>query len=65
MLKKKLKKKIKKVKEVKDKENVSKEDLEAATKDLSETLSQIGQAMILSSAKASGRTSRWQFKNRR
>ncbi len=41
----KVEEKIKKVKEIKDKENVSKEDLEAVTKDLSETLSQIGQAM--------------------
>ena len=44
-VKEKVEEKIKKVKEVKDKENVSKEDLDAATKDLSETLSQIGQAM--------------------
>ncbi|MCX6705981.1 MAG: molecular chaperone DnaK [Candidatus Woesebacteria bacterium] len=44
-VKEKVEEKIKKVKEIKDKENVSKEDLEAATKDLSETLSQIGQAM--------------------
>ncbi|MEK7061475.1 MAG: molecular chaperone DnaK [Patescibacteria group bacterium] len=51
-VKEKVEEKIKKVKEVKDKENVSKEDLEAATKDLSETLSQIGQAMYSSSAKA-------------
>ena len=51
-VKEKVEEKIKKVKEVKDKENVSKEDLDAATKDLSETLSQIGQAMYSSSAKA-------------
>ncbi len=44
-VKEKVEEKIKKVKEIKDKENVSKEDLETATKDLSETLSQIGQAM--------------------
>jgi len=37
--------KIKNVKEVSEKEGSSKEDIEAATKDLSDTLSQIGQAM--------------------
>ena len=37
--------KVKKVKEVTAKEDSSKEDIEAATKDLSDTLSQIGQAM--------------------
>jgi molecular chaperone DnaK len=37
--------KVKKVKEVAAKENSSKEDIETATKDLSDTLSQIGQAM--------------------
>jgi molecular chaperone DnaK len=37
--------KIKKVKEVSAKEDASKEDIEASTKDLSDTLSQIGQAM--------------------
>jgi molecular chaperone DnaK len=37
--------KIKKVKEVSGKEDVGKEDIEAATKDLSDTLSQVGQAM--------------------
>ncbi len=37
--------KIKKVKEVAGKEDSSKEDIESATKDLSDTLSQIGQAM--------------------
>lgn len=37
--------KVKKVKEVAGKEDSSKEDIEAATKDLSDTLSQIGQAM--------------------
>jgi len=53
-VKEKVEEKIKKVKEVKDKENVSKEDLEAATKDLSETLSQIGQAMYQGQAKPQG-----------
>jgi molecular chaperone DnaK len=37
--------KIKKVKEVSGKEDSSKDDIEAATKDLSDTLSQVGQAM--------------------
>ena len=37
--------KVKKVKEVAGKEDSSKEDIESATKDLSDTLSQIGQAM--------------------
>jgi molecular chaperone DnaK len=37
--------KVKKVKEVSGKDNANKDDIEAATKDLSETLSQIGQAM--------------------
>lgn len=37
--------KIKNVKEVSAKEDASKEDIETATKDLSDTLSQIGQAM--------------------
>jgi molecular chaperone DnaK len=37
--------KIKKVKEISAKEDASKEDIESATKDLSDTLSQIGQAM--------------------
>ena len=55
-VKEKVEEKIKKVKEVKDKENVSKEDLEAATKDLSETLSQIGQAMYQGQAKPQGET---------
>jgi molecular chaperone DnaK len=40
--------KIKKVKEVAAKEDSSKEDIEAATKDLSDTLSQVGQAMYQS-----------------
>lgn len=37
--------KIKKVKEVAGKDDSSKDDIEAATKDLSDTLSQVGQAM--------------------
>jgi molecular chaperone DnaK len=37
--------KVKKVKEVAAKEDASKEDIESATKELSDTLSQIGQAM--------------------
>ena len=37
--------KVKKVKEVAGKDDSSKDDIEAATKDLSDTLSQIGQAM--------------------
>ena len=37
--------KVKKVKEVSEKEGSNKEEIEAATKDLSDTLSQIGQAM--------------------
>jgi molecular chaperone DnaK len=44
-VKEKVEEKIKKVKEVTAKEDSSKEDIEAATKDLSDTLSQIGQAM--------------------
>ena len=44
-IKEKVEEKIKKVKEVAGKEDSSKEDIEAATKDLSDTLSQIGQAM--------------------
>ena len=41
----KVEEKVKKVKEVSAKEDASKEDIESATKDLSDTLSQIGQAM--------------------
>lgn len=56
-VKEKVEEKIKKVKEVTGKEDSSKEDIENATKDLSDTLSQIGQAMYQktepSSAKAS------------
>jgi molecular chaperone DnaK len=44
-VKEKVEEKIKKVKEVTGKEESSKEDIENATKDLSDTLSQIGQAM--------------------
>ena len=52
-IKEKVEEKIKNVKDVLAKEDASKEDLEVATKDLSETLSQVGQAMYSSSAKAS------------
>jgi molecular chaperone DnaK len=44
-VKEKVEEKVKKVKEVSGKEDASKEGIEAATKDLSDTLSQIGQAM--------------------
>ena len=44
-VKEKVEEKVKKVKEVTAKDDSSKEDIEAATKDLSDTLSQIGQAM--------------------
>jgi molecular chaperone DnaK len=44
-VKEKVEEKIKKVKEVTVKEDASKEDIETAIKDLSDTLSQIGQAM--------------------
>jgi len=44
-VKEKVEEKVKKVKEVTAKEDASKDDIEAATKDLSDTLSQIGQAM--------------------
>ena len=44
-VKEKVEEKIKKVKEISVKEDAAKEDIEAATKDLSDTLSQIGQAM--------------------
>lgn len=44
-VKEKVKEKVVKVKEVAGKEDSSKEDIETATKDLSDTLSQIGQAM--------------------
>ncbi|MBI2103871.1 hypothetical protein HYT59_02610 [Candidatus Woesebacteria bacterium] len=53
--------KIKTVKDTLAKESAGKEDIESATKDLSETLSQVGQAMYGSqgqaaSSKASGET---------
>ena len=44
-VRKKVEEKIEKVKEVSGKEGSSKEDIESATKDLSDTLSQIGQSM--------------------
>jgi molecular chaperone DnaK len=44
-VKEKVEEKVKKVKEVSAKEDSSKDDIESATKDLSDTLSQIGQAM--------------------
>ena len=44
-VKEKVEEKVKKVKEVTAKEDSSKEDIESVTKDLSDTLSQIGQAM--------------------
>jgi molecular chaperone DnaK len=50
-VKEKVEEKVKKLKEVKDKEGTSKEEIEVATKDLSETLSQIGQAMYQGQAK--------------
>jgi molecular chaperone DnaK len=46
--------KIKKVKEVSGKEDAGKEDIEAATKDLSDTLSQVGQAMYGKQGEAAG-----------
>ena len=49
----KVEEKIKAVKDVLGKEGAGKEELESATKDLSDTLSQVGQAMYSSSAKAS------------
>ena len=49
-IKEKVEEKIKSVKDVLAKEDASKEDLESATKELSETLSQIGQAMYAGSA---------------
>ncbi|MBI4153561.1 molecular chaperone DnaK [Candidatus Woesebacteria bacterium] len=53
-VKEKVEEKIKAVKDVLAKEDVAKEDLESATKDLSDTLSQIGQAMYVSKDKAEG-----------
>jgi len=52
-VKEKVEEKVKKLKEIKDKEGATKEDIEAATKDLSDTLSQIGQAMYAGGAKGS------------
>ncbi len=46
--------KITKLKEISGKEDSSKEDIEAATKDLSDTLSQIGQAMYGSASSPQG-----------
>jgi len=51
-IKEKVEEKIKAVKDILAKEDANKEDLEKATKDLSDTLSQVGQAMYSSSAKA-------------
>ncbi|MCX6704846.1 MAG: Hsp70 family protein, partial [Candidatus Woesebacteria bacterium] len=50
-VKEKVEEKVKKVKEVTAKEDASKDDIETATKDLSDTLSQIGQAMYAKDAK--------------
>jgi molecular chaperone DnaK len=44
-IRKKVEEKVEKVKEVSGKEDSSKDDIEAATKDLSDTLSQVGQSM--------------------
>ncbi len=44
-IKEKVEEKVKKVKEVSDKDDSTKEDLETATKELSDTLSEIGSAM--------------------
>jgi molecular chaperone DnaK len=53
-VKEKVEEKVKKVKEVSAKEDVTKDDIEAATKDLSDTLSQIGQAMYGSAGSPQG-----------
>jgi molecular chaperone DnaK len=53
-VKEKVEEKIKRLKEVKEKETASKDEIESATKDLSETLSQIGQAMYQGQAKPQG-----------
>lgn len=50
----KVEEKIKAVKDVLAKSDAGKEELEAATKELSETLSQVGQAMYAGSAKSAG-----------
>jgi len=53
-VKEKIEEKVKKVKEVSEKEGSSKEDIETATKDLSDTLSQIGQSMYGSTSSPQG-----------
>ena len=53
-VKEKVEEKIKKVKDISGKEDSSKEDIEAATKDLSDTLSQIGQAMYGTQGQSQG-----------
>jgi molecular chaperone DnaK len=53
-VKEKVEEKVKKVKEVTAKEDSSKEDIESATKDLSDTMSQIGQAMYGSASSPQG-----------
>jgi molecular chaperone DnaK len=55
-VKEKVEEKIKKVKEVTGKEDSSKEDIESATKDLSDTLSQIGQAMYGAQGQSAGQS---------
>jgi molecular chaperone DnaK len=50
----KVEEKIKSVKEVLAKEDATKDDLETATKDLSDTLSQVGQAMYAGGANGAG-----------
>ena len=49
--------KIKNLKEISAKEDVKKEDIEKATKELSDTLTQIGQAMYQKQEPASGKDS--------
>ena len=53
-VKEKVEEKIKTVKDILAKEDAGKEEIEAATKDLSETLSQVGQAMYGSTGSPSG-----------
>jgi molecular chaperone DnaK len=53
-VKEKVEEKVKSVKDVLAKEDASKEDLESATKDLSDTLSQIGQAMYAEGSRGAG-----------
>lgn len=55
-VKSKVEEKIKAVKDVLTKEDATKEDIEASTKDLSETLSQIGQAMYGAQSSQPGQT---------